>query len=45
MWRSEGEKGHVDGTISFHELAPRLTKVIVVLEYYPGGFLEKTANL
>jgi len=45
VWRSEGEKGHVDGTISFHELAPRLTKVIVVLEYYPGGFFEKTANL
>lgn len=45
VWRSEGEKGHVDGTISFHELGPRLTKVIVVLEYYPGGFFEKTANL
>lgn len=45
IWRSEGEKGHVDGTVSFHELAPRLTKVIVVLEYYPGGFFEKTANL
>lgn len=45
VWRSEGEKGKVDGTVSFHELAPRLTKVIVVLEYYPGGFLEKTANL
>ncbi len=45
VWRSEGEKGHVDGTVSFHELAPRLTKVIVVLEYYPGGFFEKTGNI
>ncbi len=45
VWRSEGEKGHVDGTISFHELAPRLTKVIVVLEYYPKGFFEKTGNI
>ncbi len=45
VWRSEGEKGHVDGTISFHELAPRLTKVIAVLEYYPKGFFEKTGNI
>lgn len=45
VWRSEGEKGHVDGTVSFHELAPRLTKVIVVLEYYPKGFFEKTGNI
>lgn len=45
IWRSEGKKGHVDGTVSFHELAPRLTKVIVVLEYYPDGFFEKTGNI
>lgn len=45
VWRSEGEKGHVDGTVSFHELAPRLTKVIVVLEYYPQGLFEKTGNI
>src|SRR5699024_2270429 len=45
VWRSEGEKGHVDGTVSFHELAPRLTKVIAVLEYYPKGFFEKTGNI
>jgi uncharacterized membrane protein len=44
-WRSEGEKGHVDGTVTFHELAPRLTRVIVVLEYYPQGFMERTGNL
>ena len=45
LWRSEGEKGHVDGCITFHELAPRLTRVVVVLEYYPQGFFEKTGNL
>jgi hypothetical protein len=44
-WRSEGEKGHVDGTVTFHELAPRLTRVIVLLEYYPQGFMERTGNL
>jgi uncharacterized membrane protein len=44
-WRSEGEKGHVDGTVTFHELAPRLTRIIVVLEYYPQGFMERTGNL
>jgi uncharacterized membrane protein len=44
-WRSEGEKGHVDGTVTFHELAPRLTRVLIVLEYYPQGFMERTGNL
>ncbi|MDQ4007230.1 MAG: SRPBCC family protein [Actinomycetota bacterium] len=44
-WRSEGEKGYVDGTVTFHELAPRLTRVIVVLEYYPQGFMERTGNI
>jgi uncharacterized membrane protein len=44
-WRSQGEKGHVDGTVTFHELAPRLTRVLVVLEYYPQGFMERTGNL
>ena len=44
-WRSSGEKGHIDGTVTFHELAPRLTRVIVVLEYYPQGFMERTGNI
>ncbi|MBO0829641.1 MAG: SRPBCC family protein [Streptosporangiales bacterium] len=45
VWRSSGQKGHVDGTVTFHELGPRLTKILVVLEYYPHGFFEKTGNL
>jgi len=45
VWRSKGEKGHVDGTVTFHELAPNLTRILVVLEYYPQGFFEKTGNL
>jgi uncharacterized membrane protein len=44
-WRSQGDKGHVDGTVSFHELGPRLTRVLVVLEYYPQGFMERTGNI
>ena len=44
-WRSQGEKGHVDGTVTFHEVAPRLTRVLVVLEYYPQGFMERTGNI
>jgi uncharacterized membrane protein len=45
VWRSEGDKGHVDGAVTFHELGPQLTRIIVVLEYHPRGFFEKTANL
>ena len=45
VWRSKGQKGSVDGAITFHELAPELTRVAVVLEYHPQGFFEQTANL
>ena len=45
VWRSKGEKGHVDGAVTFHELAPNLTRILVVLEYYPQGLFEKTGNL
>ncbi|MFD8452239.1 SRPBCC family protein [Streptomyces coelicoflavus] len=44
-WTSEGAKGSTNGVVSFHELAPRLTRVVVVVEYYPAGFFEKTGNL
>ena len=45
VWTSKGAKGHVDGAVTFHELAPELTRIFVVLEYYPQGFFEGTANL
>jgi hypothetical protein len=45
MWRSKGEKGRVDGCVTFHELAPNLTRILVVLEYYPQGLFERTGNL
>jgi uncharacterized membrane protein len=45
VWRSKGEKGKVDGAVTFHELAPNLTRVLVVLEYTPQGLFERTGNL
>jgi len=45
VWRSKGAKGHVDGSVTFHELAPRLTRILVVLEYHPQGFFEHTGNI
>ena len=45
VWKSKGEKGHVDGAVTFHELGPNLTRILVVLEYYPQGFMERTGNI
>ena len=45
VWRSKGEKGHVDGAVTFHEIGPNLTRILVVLEYYPQGLFERTGNL
>lgn len=45
IWTSKGQKGHVDGAVSFHELSPKLTRVLVVLEYYPQGGFEHIGNL
>jgi uncharacterized membrane protein len=45
VWRSKGEKGHVDGAVTFHELGPNLTRILLVLEYYPQGFFERTGNI
>ena len=45
VWRSKGDKGHVNGSVTFHELAPNLTRILVVLEYHPQGMFERTGNL
>lgn len=45
VWRSKGQKGHVDGAVTFHELAPDLTRMLINLEYYPQGLFERTGNL
>ncbi|MEU6804717.1 SRPBCC family protein [Streptomyces neyagawaensis] len=44
-WTSEGAKGTTKGTVSFHALADNLTRVLLVIEYYPKGLFEKTGNL
>jgi uncharacterized membrane protein len=45
VWHSKGAKGYPDGTVTFHELTPDLTRILLVIEYHPQGFFEKTANL
>ncbi|MBU7596836.1 SRPBCC family protein [Streptomyces sp. P38-E01] len=45
VWTSQGPKGSTQGAVSFHELAPTLTRVVLVVEYRPSGFFEKTGNL
>jgi hypothetical protein len=45
VWDSSGPKGHISGAVTFHELAEELTRIVVILEYYPQGFMEKTANI
>ncbi|SNT43361.1 Uncharacterized membrane protein [Actinomadura meyerae] len=45
VWKSKGAKGYVDGAVTFHELTPNMTRILLVAEYHPDGFFEKTANL
>ncbi len=45
VWTSEGAKGSTRGAVSFHEVAPNLTRIVLVVEYYPTGFFEKTGNI
>ena len=45
VWTSEGQKGSVDGVVSFHDLGSDLTRILLVLQYNPQGFFERTANI
>ncbi len=45
QWTSEGAKGTTKGVVSFHELEENLTRVLLVMEYYPSGLFEKTGNI
>ncbi|MGQ4363060.1 SRPBCC family protein [Streptomyces sp. SAS_272] len=45
VWTSEGAKGTTKGVVSFHELAENLTRILLVIEYYPTGLFEKTGNI
>ncbi|MGW0498601.1 SRPBCC family protein [Streptomyces sp. NPDC003007] len=44
-WTSEGAKGTTKGVVSFHRLTDNLTRVLLVIEYYPSGLFEKTGNI
>lgn len=44
-WSSEGAKGTTKGVVSFHRLDDNLTRVLLVIEYYPSGLFEKTGNI
>ncbi|MFF4398996.1 SRPBCC family protein [Streptomyces sp. NPDC001480] len=45
QWTSEGAKGTNKGVVSFHRLDDNLTRILLVMEYYPSGLFEKTANI
>ncbi|MEW2515330.1 SRPBCC family protein [Streptomyces sp. NPDC046870] len=45
QWTSEGAKGTTRGVVSFHRLEENLTRVLLVMEYYPTGLFEKTGNI
>ncbi|MFK4146547.1 SRPBCC family protein [Streptomyces sp. NPDC004065] len=45
QWTAEGAKGTPRGVVSFHRLEDNLTRILLVIEYYPSGFFEKTANI
>ncbi|MBB4686241.1 SRPBCC family protein [Amycolatopsis jiangsuensis] len=45
VWTTEGAKGTIKGAVTFHELTANLTKVLLVIEYYPAGLFEKTGNI
>ncbi|MFI1435555.1 SRPBCC family protein [Streptomyces lydicus] len=44
-WTTEGAKGTVKGVVTFHRLTGNLTRVLLVLEYFPKGLFEKTGNI
>ncbi|AJF69516.1 SRPBCC family protein [Streptomyces vietnamensis] len=44
-WTSEGAKGTTRGVVTFHPLGENLTKVLLVIEYYPKGIVEKAGSL
>ncbi|MEU0006781.1 SRPBCC family protein [Streptomyces sp. NPDC006314] len=45
QWTSEGAKGTTKGVVTFHPLGDNLTRVLLVMEYYPSGLFEKTGNI
>ncbi|MEU2677517.1 SRPBCC family protein [Streptomyces sp. NPDC007107] len=44
-WTTEGAKGTVKGVVTFHAITDDLTRVLLVIEYFPKGLFEKTGNI
>jgi hypothetical protein len=44
-WTTEGAKGTIKGVVTFHPLGENLTKILLIIEYYPSGLFEKTGNI
>ncbi len=44
IWTSDGAKGSTRGCVSFHELGPSLTRVLVTVEYYPPASSRRRAT-
>jgi len=45
VWQSTGEKGYLNGAVTFRELAPNLTRLTLAVEYHPAGFWENLINI
>ncbi|WP_269855926.1 SRPBCC family protein [Streptomyces sp. RPT161] len=44
-WTTSGPKGTIKGVVTFHPLGDNLTRVLLVIEYFPKGLFEKTGNI
>jgi uncharacterized membrane protein len=44
-WTTEAAKGTMKGVVTFHPLGENLTRVLLVVEYYPKGLFERTGNI
>lgn len=44
-WSTEAAKGTTKGVVTFHPLGDNLTRVLLVVEYYPKGLFERTGNI
>ncbi|WP_047867533.1 SRPBCC family protein [Nocardiopsis sp. RV163] len=44
-WSTEAAKGTMKGVVTFHPMGEDLTRVLLVVEYYPKGLFERTGNI
>lgn len=45
VWTSEGAQGTTQGAVSFHEITPTRTRIVLVVVYQPSGAVERTGNI